>query len=206
MEPMSADFTTAPLSVRYEHLLRVIGSRRFLDMESLGNEVPFFICPFAAHEAVEMQRHVTQLARRLRQEGVEVIEINLYDLAVELLKERGIWEQVLEEEPGYSKAELLELLQGVLDPENHLVPAIGERLRGKKCDVLFLTGTGEAFPYIRSHNILNNLQSTAKDFPTVLFFPGKYQQTLEAGASLRLFDRLPDDRYYRAFDIYHVDA
>ena len=203
---MSVDLTSSPLATRYEHLWRVIRSRRFLQMESLGNEAPFFICPYMPYETVEMQKLVTQLARRLRQEGIEVVEINLYDLAVELLKARGIWEEVLRAEPASSKAELLELLQGVLDPEDHLVPAIAERVSGKKCDVLFLTGAGEVFPYIRSHHVLNNLQSKAKSFPTVLFFPGKYQQTLEAGASLRLFDRLPDDRYYRAFDIYHVDA
>lgn len=203
---MSADLTSAVLSSRFDHLLRVIGSERFLKMESLGNEVPFFICPYAPQEAVEMQKLVGQLARRLRQQGTRVVEINLYDLAVELLHERGIWQQVLDIEPSVSKAEFLDLLQGVLDPETHVIPAIGKRLAGEACDVLFLTGAGEVFPYIRSHNVLNNLQSTAKDFPTVLFFPGKYEQSLAAGASLCLFGRLPDDKYYRAFNIYHIEA
>jgi hypothetical protein len=201
IELMSADFST-----RFEHLRRVISSQRFLRMESLGNEVPFFICPFAPHEAVEMEKLVGQLARQLEVRGIHVVEINFYDLAVELLRERGIWEQVLAVEPTVSKPELLELLQGVLDPEEHLVPAIAARLTGQVCNVLFLTGAGEVFPYIRSHNVLNNLQSTAKDFPTVLFFPGKYEQSLEAGASLTLFGRLPDDKYYRAFNIYSIAA
>lgn len=203
---MSVDLTLAAFPARFEHLLRVISSQRFLKMESLGNEVPFFICPYDPHDAVEMGRLVGQLARRLLQQGIRVVEINLYDLAVELLQTRGIWEEVLAIEPTVSKDQLLELLQGVLDPETHVIPAIGERLRDTECDVLFLTGVGEVFPYIRSHNVLNNLQSTAKDFPTVLFFPGAYEQSPEAGASLRLFSRLPDDKYYRAFDIYHIDA
>jgi Domain of unknown function (DUF1788) len=206
MERMSLDLSLADIPTRFDHLLRVIGSERFLKMESLGNEVPFFICPYDPHEAVEMQKLVEQLARRLRTKDVHVVEIDLYDLAVELLQERGIWEQVLETEPSVSKAELLELLQGVLDPEHHLVPAIAERVAREACDVLFLTGVGEVFPYIRSHNVLNNLQSAAKAFPTVLFFPGKYEQSLEAGASLCLFGRLPDDKYYRAFNIYTIDA
>jgi hypothetical protein len=71
-------------------------------------------------------------------------------------------------------------------------------------DVMFITGVGEVFPYIRSHNVLNNLQSTATDQPTVLFFPGRYIQSLESGASLDLFGRLHDDRYYRAFNIYTI--
>ena len=69
-------------------------------------------------------------------------------------------------------------------------------------DVMFITGVGEVFPYIRSHTVLNNLQSTAKNKPTVMFFPGEYSQSLEEGSSLNLFGKLIDDNYYRAFNIY----
>ena len=72
-------------------------------------------------------------------------------------------------------------------------------------DVMFISGAGEVFPYIRTDNVLNNLQSTAKDKPTVLFFPGRYTHSLEGGASLDLFGRLHDDKYYRAFNIYHCE-
>ena len=100
------------------------------------------------------------------------MEINLYDLSIEILKDRGIWEQVLEMEASVSKDQLKELLQGVLDPEAHLVPAMAAKMASNEFDVLFLSGVGEVFPYIRSHNVLNNLQSTAKEKPTVMFFPG----------------------------------
>jgi hypothetical protein len=68
-------------------------------------------------------------------------------------------------------------------------------------DVLFLTGAGEVFPYIRSHNILNNLQKIAKRHPTLMFFPGEYKHSLAGGAALVLFGLLQDDKYYRAFNI-----
>ena len=83
---------------------------------------------------------------------------------------------------------------------------IAERLRGSDHDVLFLCGIGEVFPYIRSHNVLNNLQSTAKDKPTVLFFPGEYRHSLAQGASLELFGLLHDDKYYRAFNIFETQV
>ena len=35
-----------------------------------------------------------------------------------------------------------------------------------------------------------------------MFFPGEYSHSLEKGASLDLFGRLHDDKYYRAFNIY----
>jgi len=37
---------------------------------------------------------------------------------------------------------------------------------------------------------------------TVIFFPGEYTHSVEAGVSLDLFGRLRDDKYYRAFNIY----
>jgi len=191
---------------KFQHLLAVISGQRFLKKQGLGNEVPFFICPYKPEAAIEMERLQRQLVNRLAQIGIRVLEINLYDFSIELLKARGVWNQILEMEASVSKEHLKELLQGVLDPETHLVPAIATQLAATEFEVLFLAGVGEVFPYIRSHNVLNNLQSTAKDKPTVMFFPGAYTHSLEAGASLDLFGRLHDDKYYRAFNIFHCEA
>ncbi|MBI2354428.1 MAG: DUF1788 domain-containing protein [Deltaproteobacteria bacterium] len=191
---------------RFQHLFAVISGQRFLKKQGLGNEVPFFICPYRPEDAIEMERLQRQLTNRLEQVGVRILEINLYDLSIEILKERGIWGQILEMEESVSKEQLKELLQGVLDPEAHLVPAIAAKLTVTDFEVLFLSGVGEVFPYIRSHNVLNNLQSTAKEKPTVMFFPGAYTHSLESGASLDLFGRLHDDKYYRAFNIFHCEA
>jgi len=203
---LKKDIAKMPMQERLQHLFSVVSGQRFLNKQGLGNEVPFFICPYRPEEAVEMERLQRQLVNRLEQAGIRILSINLYDLAVDILKERDIWEQVLELEPTVSKDQLKELLQGVLDPEAHLVPAIAVKLQSVEFDVLFLSGVGEVFPYIRSHNVLNNLQSTAKDQPTVMFFPGSYTHSLETGASLDLFGRLHDDKYYRAFNIFHYEA
>ena len=191
---------------RLKHLFAVISSQRFRGRQGLGNEVPFFICPFQPEEAVEMERLRRQLVNHLERAGIRILEINLYDLSIEILKDRDIWGQILEMEESVSKEQLKELLQGVLDPEAHLVPAIAARLADTDFEVLILSGVGEVFPYLRSHNVLNNLQSTAKEKPTVMFFPGSYTHSLESGASLDLFGRLHDDKYYRAFNIYHCEA
>lgn len=203
---MTTDIARKPMKDRFAHLLNVISGLRFLSKQGLGNEVPFFICPFKVEESVEMERLQHQLIKSLEQVGVRVLVVNLYDLSVEILKERDIWSQIIEVETSESKDQLKELLQGVLDPEAHLVPAIAAKLASADFDVLFLSGVGEVFPYIRSHHVLNNLQSTAKEKPTVMFFPGAYTHSLESGASLDLFGRLHDDKYYRAFNIFHCEA
>jgi hypothetical protein len=191
---------------RFQHLLSVVSSERFLKKQGLGNEVPFFMCPYRPEEAVEMGRTQKQLVNKLQQLGIGILEINLYDLSIKLLKDRGVWESVLQTEQEVSKEQLKELLQGLLDSRTHLIPAIAKEMDGCKFDVMFITGVGEVFPYIRSHNVLNNLQSTAKDKPTVMFFPGEYRHSLEDGASLNLFNRLHDDKYYRAFNIFHFEV
>ena len=200
------DIANRPLAERSDYLFTLISSERFLKMQGLNNEVPFFICPFDPKETNKMQDLTRQLANRLRQSGVQILEINLYDLSVEILQQRGIWERVLEMEESVGKDELKELLQGVLDPESHLIPAIAEKMNQQPFAVMFISGVGEVFPYIRSHNVLNNLQSAAKEQPTVMFFPGQYTHSLETGASLDLFGKLRDDKYYRAFNIYQVEG
>ena len=221
MASMSIKPSQQPLAKRFDHLVSVIGGERFLQMRGLNNDLPFYICEFRASEALEMQRLQRQLVNTLGAlnvaclggRGVKVLEINLYDLAIELLRQRegnepgiNLWDQLIDIEDMYEKDGLLELLQNVLSIKEYLVPAIGERLRQTEFDVLFLTGIGEVFPYIRSHNVLNNLQSTAKDKPTVMFFPGEYRYSLERGASLELFGLLHDDKYYRAFNIYETQV
>ncbi len=203
---MNVDLGRAPIQERYHHLLTVIGSERFLKKQGLGNEVPFFICPYRAEEAVEMERLQRQLINKLAQRGIEVLEINLYDLAVQILKNEGDWDWCVEEEQSISKEELKEELQSMLDIETVLTPAIKEIMRRSEFQVMFISGVGEVFPYIRSHNVLNNLQKKAKEKPTVMFFPGEYTHSMESGASLELFGRLHDDKYYRAFNIYHSEA
>lgn len=202
---MKKNIALMPIQQRYEHLLSLISSKSFLNMEGISSEVPFFICPSKPQETLEMDNVRRQLTNSLANVGVTVLNINLYDLSIEMLQERGIWEQVLEIESTITKGELKELLQGVLDPENNLIPAIENKMKAADFDVMFISGVGEVFPYLRSHNILNNLQRAAKDRPTVMFFPGVYTQNYGTGSSLDLFGRLHDDKYYRGFNIYNIE-
>lgn len=191
---------------RAELLFKVVTSQRFLTKQGLGNEVPFFICPYPAEEGLSMVEDRLDLVTRITHAGIAVLDLSLYDLSLGILEERDILDKVLEIEPDTDKGEIRELLQSVLDPKVNLIPKIGDAIAATPHDVIFLSGVGEVYPYIRSHNVLNNLQSTAKDKPTVLFFPGSYTHALATGASLDLFGRLHDDKYYRAFNIMNYEV
>lgn len=202
---MMKDRQYAPINERYEHLYDVMSSQKFKNKEGLGNEVPFFICPFKPKEYEQIQRIKTQLFNKLNEMGTAILEINLYDLAIEILKENGDFTFILENETKIDKVLLEEDLKSILDIQDNVMPLIAKTMKENTFDILFLTGIGEVYPLIRSHNILNNLQKVAREKPTVMFYPGDYKHSLEKGASLELFELLRDDKYYRAFNIYHYE-
>ena len=192
------------VNTKFNHLVKILSSKRFLDCQILCNEVPFFIADYQIKKESEMLKLQGQLIKKLTELNVRVLNVNIYDLVVEKLKETGDWDWYIENESTISKASLKEDLQSILDVESVVTPAIVKKMQESEYDVMFLTGIGEVFPYIRSHNILNNLQRFAKDKPTLMFFPGEYINQQNSGSTLNLFGRLPDDKYYRAANIFEI--
>jgi hypothetical protein len=164
-------------------------------MSALGGEIPFYIVPYNPEQENEIAKKTKQLKDRLSRDGISVYEINLFEMILEILEKRGVLDKIISKEKSLSKQKLYKTLQGVIDSETKLVPYIEKLLQEHTSQMLFLTGIGQVFPYIRSHTILNNLQNSIKDRPTVMFFPGTY------GGDLSLFGRLKDDNYYRAFNL-----
>lgn len=194
------------LSQQEEHLFAVLSGKRFLQMEGLSNEVPFFIYPYPPEVALHMAQAKKRVRNKLAQKGITVREINLYELTIELLQERGVWDRVLQAEAETDKGDFREMLQGMLDPQLHIAPAIRAKIEDGGFDILFISGIGEVFPYIRSHNVLNNLQSVVTGKPMLMFFPGRYEQSDTLGSSLVLFGLMKDDQYYRAKNILEQEA
>mgnify|MGYP000972457965 FL=1 len=181
---------------KFEHLYQVISNQEFLRKESLGGEIPFFIAAFDPKQQNDVERAIRKLKNKLDTNGIPVLELNLYDIALELLNEELGEGEIFELEKTMDKKEFKEALQSILDINEVLIPKIKDMIDAASAKVYFLTGIGLVFPFIRSHNVLNNLQNVAKKAPTVAFFAGDYN-----GYSLELFGLMKDDNYYRAFNI-----
>jgi hypothetical protein len=189
------------LTENFNHLYKVISSPNFLNKQSLGGEIPFFISTYEAKEENEITEAIRLLQNKLNNAGVPVLELNLYDITCEILESKGGIEKMFRVERRKSKDKFLRALQSSLNIHQVLMPKISELIKQSDAKVYFLTGIGACYPFIRSHNILNNLQNVAKDCPTVAFFPGEY-----TGHALNLFGLLKDDNYYRAFNINTIKA
>jgi hypothetical protein len=189
------------ITAKFTHLFNIISTKRFLKKEALGGEIPFFISAYDAKQEIEVRESVKLLKNKLETSGITVLELNLYDIACEILEEKGGVERMFSIEVTKSKDKFLRALQSTLNIHQILMPKIKEKIQEHPSMVYFLTGIGMVFPYIRSHNILNNLQNIAKEAPTVTFFPGNYN-----GHTLNLFGMLKDDNYYRAFNIDILDS
>jgi hypothetical protein len=189
------------ISAKFTHLFNVISTQRFLKKEALGGEIPFFISAYDAKQELKVGESIKLLKNKLETSGITVLEINLYDLTIEILEEKGGMQRMFDIEKTKSKDKFLRALQSTLNIHQILMPKIREKIDEANAKVYFLTGIGLVFPYIRSHNVLNNLQNIAKDAPTVAFFPGDYN-----GHTLNLFGLMKDDNYYRAYNIDKIEA
>ena len=185
------------LKESFDHAYAQISNPRFLNKEAIGGEVPFYILSYPPEQEVDAQRFINSVDRQLNENGVKTCCVNLLQLSLEVIQSGDELADLYELEREESAAVFLETMQSLLDMEHRFVPALEQKM-GEAGDfrVLLLTGVGSVFPFIRSHNLLNNMQRIAKRAPTVLFFPGTY-----SGTALNLFNSLKDDNYYRAFDL-----
>lgn len=158
--------------------------------------------PEQAWDAELLARAITD--GELAANGVSVTEINLYDLVLEHLDAEGLWEAFEERERDLEPAAIIETLQASASVEQVVIPKIQEVLdRQGSYDLVFITGVGETFPYIRTHWVLDAL-NTSK--PVVLWFPGTYKKNTDGSSSLDILNikQGTGGGYYRATDIFDL--
>lgn len=187
------------LHQQFQHIHQVVSSKEFLNMEALGGEIPFWIAPYEPSDENQLREAIPPLQNKLKADGVLTLHIDLFELACRIIDEQmssGI-ESLFPVERKKKKEKFKGSLQSLTDIHQRYIPAIVENVEQTEAQVLLLSGVGGLYPFIRSHTILNNLQSAVSQIPVLLFYPGEY-----TGTSLRLFNRLTDDNYYRAYNIY----
>lgn len=176
---------------------------RMMSVQSLtkygtANDMKFYIFDYNPQDELVIRKEVSKLKSR----NPNIVEFDLYEMMLEIIDEQGYTEDVIAAEKDYDKQHLLsEIFQPILsveEDENEFLDKF-KSVQDDGTKIILITGVGKSYPVIRSHTILNNLQSIFKRNPVVMMYPGRYET--KKAMTLRLFDRLDDDNYYRAFPL-----
>ena len=176
-----------------------IGKTSFLNGKGLGNEVSYYVFDYDPKDEILVREYIDKLVKKDKEfgDGYKLKVYDVYDLMIDLLESEGYLEDCFEMEKNDGMNYLVESVNDLLrmsDNYDYFTEYIEENTPEKA--IVFLTGVGKIFPFVRSHKILNNLHQSFNKAPVVMFYPGKYD-----GQSLELFGEFKDDNYYRAFPL-----
>lgn len=183
----------ANINRRLDKIIPKIKEDKFIQGRGLGNEISFYVFDYEPNEELIVRDYVNHIIKEFSYEGSNrrVIEFDLYKMLLDIAKEKRIFDRVFDVEEKQGKDALYKAMTTFAKPDIFL-REIKEQLGDN--NVVFITGVGKVYPFVRSHTILNNLQEVIDKIPVIMFFPGKYDTQ-----SLQLFGKFKDDNYYRAF-------
>jgi len=170
----------------------IISSPKFLENRGLGNDIGFYIFDYPPEHELQVRYFVSNMVKVLSSK-MNIEHINLFEKIIEYLESRNIKEATFDMQKSEGNKSVLKALEAPLNPKKFVSNIIDEN---QSCDLMIFTGIGSAWPVIRAHNILNNLQPIVGDTPVIMFYPGKYDTK-----SLRLFNKMESEGYYRAFKL-----
>ena len=183
---------------RLNQILPKITSNDFLSSQGLGNEIGFWIFDYPPEREMEMRDFLTRTvlpSLNKAQPPIRVAAINLFDLVIQLLEERKLLDKAIEMQRSKGNESVMAALRPVLK-EDKLAQKVVDLVDLDNIDVCILSGVSSAFPMLRTHTLLSALHPLMGSTPLLMFYPGVYD-----GYSLRLFNKLSEDHYYRAFSL-----
>ena len=185
------------LDDRLNKVLDRLISDDLLSGRGLGNEIGFYIFDYPAEDELTVREHIGFLLEQLpkKRPGLRVKHINLFDMVLGHLDDRKLLDKAIEQTRKKGDAFLVKALKEPLHGSK-LAPVFEAACDLPNHDLVLVSGIGTVYPLLRTHSLLNNLHHVMRDKPLVMFFPGIYD-----GQILRLFGKLKDDNYYRAFKL-----
>jgi hypothetical protein len=181
---------------RLNQILPKINSDEFLNSKGLGNEIGFWIFDYPPEREMKMRDFLTRTvlsSLNKSQPPIRAGAINLFDLVIQLPQERQLLNKAIDMQQTNGDEAVMAALRPVLK-EDKLAQKVVAMVDLDNIDLLILWGVGSAYPMLRTHTLLSALHPLMGRTPLLMFYPGRYD-----GYSLRLFNKLSEDHYYRAF-------
>ena len=203
MSQQAPQLTDKDLDQTFDRLFEIMQSKPFLQSNGIGNEVPLYIQPYPIDSQDKVMKRIKALNSRLSTAGYDILQMDLLELVAEITSKGDRLQRLIEKEPSMPREKMLSTMARWTDAKEHLVPAMKARFSACNWQVALISGCGSVYPFLRTHSILENLQTDMDTRPVVFFFPGEYKHREAAGSELSLFSRLSHKGYYRAFNLDH---
>ncbi|MGN3964699.1 DUF1788 domain-containing protein [Burkholderia gladioli] len=190
---MSASFDD-----RLNQVLPRMLSADVLENEGAGGEIGFWIFDYPPDQEMKVRSWLADVIEpgvRKQNPELRFATVDLFECVIGLLEDRRLLEKAFEMQQAKGNDALLTSLRSVLK-EDRLAARIVEQFSVADLDLLIVKGVGAVYPMLRTHTLLSALHPHMSDTPLLMFYPGRYD-----GQSLRLFNTLVDDNYYRAFSL-----
>jgi hypothetical protein len=186
-----------PLNERLNKILPRVISDDFLSGSGIGNEIAFYIFDYPPEDELRVRDYLGTLLDHIpkQKHGLRVKHINLFDIVLDYLKSRNLLDKAMQMQREKGDEALKKALAGPLH-ESKLASHFAEVAQPGQHDLVIVSGVGSVWPLLRSHALLNNLHAVMGKTPLVMFYPGRYD-----GQSLRLFGKMKNNNYYRAFKL-----
>ena len=181
---------------RLNQILPRLVSPDVLSNQGAGGEIGFWIFDYPPEEEMAMRAWLADVIEpglRKQVPAVRFQTVDLFQLVVDLLDERKLFDKACEMQANKGDAAVLASLRSVLK-EDRLAARMTEKLDVTQLDLLIVKGVGAVYPLLRTHTLLSALHPHMRNTPLLMLYPGTYN-----GQSLSLFNTLSDDNYYRAF-------
>lgn len=189
--------------INIDKLYNLMADNAFQEKRTGNLFFPAYIYTYKPEDEYAIREEIGYLTDKLSRPNnfIESMVINLYDEVISYLKSQSfagetIFESIVAFEKEDSEGAFLfardEIRNGFYSQIESKLASYFSSLHDKK-NYLIIHGVGSAFPYLRTHEFLTNTEAFMKDFKTIIFYPGKYEDSV-----YHLFGNLNDDNMYRA--------
>jgi hypothetical protein len=117
---------------KFTFIRKVVLQERFIKMEGLSGEIPFWIAPYEVKAENQVNTEIGNLVRKLHNEGIKALCIDLFELSCELVEQNIGLEDMFAIEQGMEKLFFIDALQSTINIHERFIPAISERIEAYK--------------------------------------------------------------------------
>lgn len=218
----------------FSRLVKIVSQEKFWQRHGWGVETFCFICPYRPADGLQIEDPaggvIPRLMRELLQSEVPAVAVDVYDTAVDLLRQAGVMDTLTatearrdadlgadERRARRADRQVYETLQGWWDPGNqrqdleagaadNVVDAVLDKIAAtSRAQVVLLGGLGACYPFVRTHAFIEEyLSRGGRDYATVVFYPGSYERNAR-GMVLNFCDDSQVAHHYRSVNIFSLE-